>query len=436
MPKYLLETYGCQMNVADSELISGILKSCGWEPAQSAAEADLIIVNTCAVRERAADRVIGHVRSYRQLKRRGAGVRIALVGCLARYGGKKLAAEIPEVDLFLGPDAYRKIPELLAHDWSPQRFEIGLNSDETYEGLDPVRRAGANAWVSVMRGCDRLCAYCMVPFARGRERSLPLQAVLRAVGETVAEGFPSVTLLGQTVTSYRDGEHDFARLLGRVAGVEGLRRLRFLSPHPADFTTRLLATIARQPIICRHLHLPVQSGSNAVLSTMRRGYTREDYLALIREARETIAGLAVTTDIIVGFPGETREQFRETLDLMRAVRFDGAFMFAYSSRPGTRAARFLKDDLPESEKRRRLEEVIALQEEHSRERFGRLVGRTVEVLVEGPARHPAGHFFGKTDDFKNAVFSSRRGSEIDVGRIVLVRVLEATSHTLKGQQMC
>ncbi|MCK4413645.1 MAG: tRNA (N6-isopentenyl adenosine(37)-C2)-methylthiotransferase MiaB [Candidatus Eisenbacteria sp.] len=430
--RYHLEVYGCQMNVADGELIAGLLEREGWRRTAEATEADLIVVNTCAVRERAAERVIGRIQSLRSLKRKRPELRIALVGCLARYGGEDLAARLPEVDLFLGPDAYRQLPHLLRGDERGPAFALQSDRGETYEGLAPARGAGVNAWISIMRGCDRMCTYCMVPFARGREHSLPAEAVLTAAREAVAEGHPALTLLGQTVTSYRDGERDFAWLLEQLAGLPGVRRIRFLSPHPADFTARLLAVIAAHPQVCRHFHLPLQSGSDGILAAMRRGYTREAYLALVADARRLLPGIAITTDLIVGFPGETERDFEETLEVMGAVEFDQAFMFAYSPRPRTYAARKLADDVPAALKRARLEKMIALQEQHSRGAYTRLIGRIVEVMIEGPARTPPGHLFGRSDGFKDVIVADCEPAP-RVGEVVRVVVTGASSHTLLGR---
>jgi tRNA-2-methylthio-N6-dimethylallyladenosine synthase len=419
------------MNLADAELLAGILEAGGWSRAASPEAADAILVLTCAVREHAVERVIGHVRSLGPLKRRRPRLRLALVGCLAQFEPERLAARLPEVDLFVGPDAYRELPALLARA-ADRRVMTDVDARETYADV-PVRRGpGLNAWLTILRGCDRECAYCVVPFTRGRERSLPADRVEDAARRAVAEGFVSLTLLGQTVTSYRDGATDFAGLLERLGAVGGLRRLRFLAPHPADFTPRLLATIAGTPRIARHLHLPVQSGSDRILAAMRRGHTRDAYRELIRQARAAIPELGLSTDLMVGFPGESEDDFAQTLELMREVRFDQAFMFAYSARRGTHAARCLTDDVAPPVKRRRLTEMIALQEEHSRQRYGERVGRVVEVLVEGPARAPAGHWFGRTPDLKDTVLAPPR-PEPAIGASLPVRITAATSHTLRGE---
>ncbi len=433
--RFCIETYGCQMNLADSELISGLLTDHGWEATAAAGDADLIIVNTCSVRERATERVIGHVQSMHPLRRNRPGLRIVLAGCLPQHRGRVLAEQLPEVDIFIGPDNYRDLPALLAEPGRRPRFSLRPNRRETYDGLRPRRDGRGNAWVSVMRGCNRMCTYCAVPFARGRERSLPAGRVVQEVKDAVAAGFSAVTLLGQTVTSYRDGETGFADLLARVSAISGVRRVRFLSPHPADFDSGLLRVIGTRPRIARHLHLPLQSGSTRILEAMRRGYTRSSYRALVEEARALIPGLAVTTDIIVGFPGETEDDYRQTLDLMRSIRFDSAFLFAYSPRQRTYAERFLADDVPEPVKKQRLTEIIRLQEEHAWQRFRAFEGRRIPVLVEGSAKGESGCLFGRAPDDKATLFAPLPGAAPPLGHEVWVEIEEVSSHTLKGRQL-
>jgi tRNA-2-methylthio-N6-dimethylallyladenosine synthase len=446
MPRYCIETYGCQMNVADSELIAGILAGAAWEPASGPADADLIVVNTCSVRERAVDRVIGRVRSLAALKAHHPGLRIVVAGCVPQHLGAEFAALLPDVDLFIGPDAYRRLPDLLAPGGAAPaaagaagdparagRLALERDRQETYAGVPPARRGGVHAWVTVMRGCDRFCTYCAVPFGRGRERSLPAAAVVADVEQVAAEGFRAVTLLGQAVTSWRDGGRDFAWLIERLARVAGLAHLRFLAPHPADFTERLLESIASHPQPARHLHLPVQSGSDRILAAMRRGYTRADFLALVESARRIIPGVGITTDLLVGFPGETEDDYRQTLDLMNEVRFDSAFMFAYSPRARTYAARHLADDVEAQVKQARLAQVIELQERHSWERFSALVGARRPVLVEGRARGSERRCFGRCLDSKPVVIEPLPGQEPAPGDILEVEITRTTSHTLTGR---
>jgi len=301
--------------------------------------------------------------------------------------------------------------------------------------VPPIRRKGIHAWVTVMRGCDRFCTYCAVPFGRGRERSLPAQAVIASVEQAAAEGYRAVTLLGQAVTSWRDADRDFAWLIDRVASVSGLAHLRFLAPHPADFSPRLLETIARHPVAARHLHLPLQSGSDRILASMRRGYTRAAYLGVVRDARRILPGVAITTDLLVGFPGESEEDYQRTLELMDEVRFDSAFMFAYSPRAHTYAARVLADDVPASVKQQRLTQVIERQERHSAERFAALVGTRRQVLVEGRARGPGRLSFGRCLDFKPVVIEPPPDAEPAPGVLVEVEITRTTSHTLTGRQV-
>ncbi len=443
MKRYCIETYGCQMNVADSELIAGLLEAAGWRPASGPTDADLIVVNTCSVRERAVERITGRVNSLASLKAHNPRLRIVLAGCVPQHLGAELADALPDVDLFIGPDAYRRLPGLVddaravgGEGPAPaggRRMELRRDRDETYADLAPVRRKGVHAWVSIMRGCDRFCTYCAVPFGRGRERSLPAGVVEETVGRVLAEGYRAVTLLGQAVTSYRDHDHDFAWLLGRLCGLAGLRHLRFLAPHPTDVGPPLLERMASSPVIARHLHLPLQSGSNRVLAAMRRGYTRERYLEIVRLARRLVPEVGITTDLLVGFPGESEADFRETLALMDEVRFDGAFMFAYSPRKHTYAARFLEDDVAPAEKQRRLSEVIEVQERHALERFSAHVGQRRSVLVEGRARASDGCSFGRCDDFKPVIIELNAHPAPAPGERVDVEVTAATSHTLRGR---
>jgi tRNA-2-methylthio-N6-dimethylallyladenosine synthase len=432
MRHYCIETYGCQMNVADSELIAGILEDDGWVRATDAHGADLIVVNTCSVRERAADRVVGHVRSLAPLRRARPGLRIVVAGCLPQHLGERLAERLPDVDLFIGPDAYRRLPELVADPSREPHFALARDRGETYEDLSPLRAEGIHAYVSIMRGCDRACTYCAVPFGRGRERSLPAEAAIRATREAVESGFVAVTLLGQAVTSYREGERDFAALLEALAVIPGLCSLRFLAPHPGDVSVRLLEVMRRHPVIAHHLHLPLQAGSDRILTAMRRGYTAAEFVDLVARARRTLPEISITTDIIVGFPGESDEDYTRTVEVMETVRFDSAFTFAYSPREETYAQRFLADDVPPEVKQRRLSAVITLQERHSLERYQARIGTTQEVLVEGPAKGTPDRLFGRCSDMKAAVFSPGEAEEIRAGEIARVEITAASSHTLKG----
>jgi tRNA-2-methylthio-N6-dimethylallyladenosine synthase len=430
-PRIYIETYGCQMNEADTEMVSGLLGEAGWIVTPEAVVADVILLNTCAVRERAEERVAGRVKQLGLLKRYRPDLRIGLIGCMPKHLGGGLLTQLPEVDLLAGPDSYRRLGDLLAQvvrtDHGPL-VDLALDKAERYEGIDPARSGALHAWIPIMRGCDRFCTFCVVPLVRGREKSLPADELTTQIGRLAAAGTVAVTLLGQTVNSYHDGETDFAALLDRVARIVGLLRIRFTSPHPADFTPEVFDVMARHGNLCKHLHIPVQSGSDRVLAEMRRGHTRSQFLDLVGGIRRVLPEVSLTTDLMVGFPGETEEEFEATLSLMREVRFDGAFMFRYSPRPGTHAFRRQRDDVVDAEKARRLEAVIELQESISAERYARWIDREVEVLIEGASRKDSSRLRGKTDDFKTVILPAHGGEE--TGQLRRVRIARATSHTL------
>jgi len=425
-----IETYGCQMNEADSEVMAGILAEAGHCVVAAPEDADVILLNTCAVRDSAERRVIGRLAELNRMKRARPGVVLGVCGCMPKHLGRRLSEAAPYVDLLVGPDSYRRLPELVTAASAGPALDLGLDRGETYEGVRRLRGTGPGAWVTVMRGCDKFCTFCIVPYVRGRERSVPAREVVSQVEDLARRGFAEVTLLGQTVNSYRSGEVDFADLLRMVAAVPGIRRVRFTSPHPADFDPKLVETIAEVPEVCPHVHLPVQSGSDRVLERMRREYTSAEYLSLVDRLRSAVPGIAVTTDVLVGFPGETEEDHRATCDMMERVRFDSAFMFRYSPREGTYAHRKFADDVPDEEKKRRLAEVIAIQERISREVNEGIVGRRVEVLVEGRSKRRSDQLFGRTDTFKTAVFPDVGAG---AGSLVRVEVTAATSHTLIGR---
>ena len=425
-----IETYGCQMNVSDSEIMAGALKLAGYAETPDARQADVILVNTCAIREHAEERVIARLSQLNGYKTRRPEVVLGVCGCMSKHLSEKLVDRAPYVDLVVGPDSYRRLPDLIEALAGEPSLDVRLDRGETYEGIDPVRREGVNAWVTVERGCDRFCTFCIVPFVRGRERCVPAAEVVRQVEGLAREGFQEVTLLGQTVNAYRDGEVDFAGLLRRLCRVEGIARIRFTSPHPSEFTPRLIEAMAETPKVCRHVHLPVQSGSDRVLAVMRRDYTAGWYLDLVDRLRETMPGVALTTDIIVGFPGESEVDFEATLNLMARVRYDAAFTFMYSPREGTAAHRDLPDDVSREVKVRRLERAVAFQEGVSLAIHRGMVGRTVRVLVAGPSKRDPEQFYGKTEGFKTAVFP--RG-KVRPNTFVEVRVDGATSHTLLGE---
>jgi len=426
-----IETYGCQMNVADSDLMRGILGGEGYVTVDRAADADLILVNTCAVREKAEERVLARAEELRAEKRRRPGTVLAITGCMAEHLKEKLAERAPWVDLVAGPASYRRLPVLvdrarLAED---PLVDVRLDRRETYEGLPMPGPDGVAGFVTIQRGCDKFCTFCVVPLTRGRERATPPREVLRQVRALAARGAREVTLLGQTVNSYRHEEAGFADLLRAVAAVDGIERVRFTSPYPIDFSPEVVAAIAAEPKVCKHVHLPLQSGSDRVLDRMRRGYRLAEFLEIVRALRDAVPGIALTTDLLVGFSGETEEDHRDTLQAMEAIGFDGAFTFAYSERDGTHAARRLPDDVSADEKRRRLREVIDLQERISAARNAAHVGRVERVLLHGVARRGGDQLIGRTDGFR-AVLVPR--GELAIGDFVDVAIERATSATLFG----
>ena len=379
-----IETYGCQMNVADSELMFGLLGREGYVRTEQPAEADVMLVNTCTVRDNAEQRVIGRVGELQRYKRAG-GV-LGVVGCMAQRLGPALLEQVPRVDLVVGPDAYRNLPQLIGLAESGERVtDTEFRSWEHYEDVPPVREKGPTAFVTVQRGCDYRCTFCIVPYTRGPERSRRLSEVVREVEQLAGQGTSEVTLLGQTVNAYHDGRHGFAELLRAVGAVAGIRRLRFTSPYPTDFTPGVMEAMAATDAVCEHVHLPVQSGSNAVLKRMVRRYTRERYLEVVAALRAAIPGITFSTDIIVGFPGETEVQFRETLSLVTEADFDDAYTFKYSVRDGTPAVR-LHDHVPDEVGSERLARLIEVVRGNARRKSLARVGQVQEVLVERRAK--------------------------------------------------
>ena len=383
-PSFFIETYGCQMNAADSQLMAGVLLREGFEPAASPDTADVVIVNTCAIRDRAEQRVIGRVGELKRSKRPGDV--LGVVGCMAQRLGERLLERAPHVDFVAGPDAYRDLPSLVRRARDGERAsDTALRSTEHYEDIVPVRETAASAWITVQRGCDYRCTFCIVPMTRGGERSRRLADVVREAEALAERGVSEVTLLGQTVNSYFDGAHDFADLLRGVGAVRGIRRLRFTSPHPNDFSDRVVAAMAEVEAVCEHVHLPAQSGSSTVLKRMLRRYTRDEYLRVVERLRAAIPGLALTTDFIVGFPGETDADFDATLGLVAEVGFDEAYTFRFSPREGTPATR-LDGEVRDEVAAERLERLIVAVRGIARARNAALVGTTHEVLVEQVAR--------------------------------------------------
>lgn len=435
--KIYIETYGCQMNVGDSEVIFSILGKEGYERTESMDDADVILANTCSVRDNAEQRIWGRIEVFHKQKEKRSGVVVGIVGCMAERLKDKLL-DTHKVDLVAGPDSYRTLPTLL-RDIAPDKPQINvmLSHEETYADIVPVRtdRNGVSAFISIMRGCNNVCSYCVVPYTRGAERSRDPQTIVDEARDVFSKGYKEVTLLGQNVDSYNwkpaEGEGcDFPKLLEMVARISPELRVRFATNHPKDISDELIKTMARYDNICNHIHLPVQSGSDRLLEKMRRRYTAEWYLERVAMIREVLPGCGITTDVIAGFCSETEEDHQQTLELFRKVGFDYAYMFYYSERPGTLAARHYPDDVPLDVKTRRLNEIIALQSELSLKSNQNDIGKTFRVLVEGPSKKNPEELCGRSGSNKMCVFP---GKGHKAGDYVDVKVLSCTSATLIGK---
>jgi tRNA-2-methylthio-N6-dimethylallyladenosine synthase len=426
-PRVYLETYGCQMNVADSQTVSAVLRRAGYVTADGIDDADVVLLNTCAIREHAEEKVLHRLRELARLKQSRPEVKLGLLGCMAQHNRVAIMEKAAFLDVVAGPDSYRRLPEMIASAGFDAAIDVRLDRAETYADITPDYGGGVRAYVTAMRGCDKFCAFCVVPYVRGRERSIPPPDLMREIGELAARGVKEVVLLGQTVNAYRFGETDFGALLRMIASIDGIERIRFTSPHPSDMSESIIEAMGTEPKVQPHIHLPLQSGSDRILSAMERGYTVAEYLELVGRVRATIPQVAISTDIIVGFHGERESDFAATIAIMREVGYDAAFMFKYSVREHTRAFR-LGDSVSEEEKGRRLIELIAIQEESSLARNRAMVGREFPVLVEGPARRGGGMLAGKTPQFKTAIFAGVEG--IGAGDTVKVRVDSATGHSL------
>lgn len=424
-----VETYGCQMNLADTEVVLSILTTAGYGQTSNLREADVVLVNTCAVRENAEQRVFGRLGDFKRYKKENPGMVIGVLGCMAERLRKDLMQSESHVDLVVGPDEYRRIPEMVEEAISGHRgIAVQLSRVENYDDILPLRTEGISAWISVMRGCDKFCTFCVVPFTRGRERSRSLESVTREVEHLAARGFREVTLLGQNVNSYHDGNSDFADLMAAVARLDRTIRVRFTTSHPQDMSEKLIRTIAENENICSYIHLPVQSGSDRILELMNRSYTREQYLSLVRTIRSGIPGVSLSTDFIAGFPTETEDDHRQTLDVIREVDFDGAFTFKYSPRENTKAWH-MGDDVPEDLKIERLNQIIDLQRSISLRRNQEMIGRDVEILVEEESTKSASDLCGRTDTNKMVVFP--KGTS-QIGQYVTIHIDRANSATLFG----
>lgn len=434
--RLFIETYGCQMNVADSEVVASVMEMAGYSQADNIEQADAVLLNTCSIRDNAEQKIVSRLTMLAAMRRKRKGHRliVGVIGCMAERVKDTLINDY-EVDLVAGPDSYLDLPNLFAAVEAGERaINVELSTTETYRDIIPARITGniVSGYISIMRGCNNFCSYCIVPYTRGRERSREAASILNELADLQAKGFKEVTLLGQNVNSYRyeSPEGDvvtFARLLAMVAEAAPEMRVRFTTSHPKDMSDEIIDTIARYPNICNHIHLPVQSGSNAVLKAMNRHYTREWYLDRIQAIRRAIPDCGISTDMFTGFHDESEEDFQETLSLMREVGFDAAFMFKYSERPGTMASRHLPDNIAEDVKIERLNRMIALQNELSLESNRRDIGKTFDVLVEGVSKRSKEQFVGRNQQNKTVVFP--RGNH-RIGDIVNVKVVDASSATL------
>ncbi|MEE0948660.1 MAG: tRNA (N6-isopentenyl adenosine(37)-C2)-methylthiotransferase MiaB [Bacteroidales bacterium] len=436
MKNVYIETYGCQMNQSDSEVVGAIVKSAGYDLTNDLYEADIIFVNTCSIRENAELRVKKRLIEFDSLRKKKNWLKIGVLGCMAERLQTQLVEEC-KVDLVVGPDAYRDIPELLSQSNKQAGISVELSTEETYADIVPVKldTNGVTAFISIMRGCENFCSYCVVPYTRGRERSRDPQTIVAEARDLFSKGYREVTLLGQNVNSYiwnkgKEDEINFAKLMAMVAQVSPLLRIRFSTSHPKDISQELLDTIAKYENICNFIHLPLQSGSTRMLQLMNRKYTREDYMAKITAIKNTIKDCGIATDIIAGFCSETLEDHNDTLEMMRWVGYDSAYMFNYSQRSNTLAAKKYPDDIPYEEKTRRLEEIIELQRDLSLQSNRKDVGKEFEVLVEGQSKRNDKQLFGRTSQNKVVIFDCK---DFKPGDYVKVKIVDCTSATLFGE---
>lgn len=437
-PQVHIETFGCQMNESDSELVRSMLKREGFIFTDDRERADVVLVNTCAIRENAHKKIYAHLSELKTLKKQRPLV-VGVLGCMAQNLKSDLAEKEPLIDVLAGPDAYRQLPSLLTTALEAQEqglaqkgFALDLSEYETYEGIMPDRNSGVNAWITVMRGCDNFCSFCVVPYTRGRERSRDPESILREARDASARGFRQITLLGQNVNSYRHGEWDFAGLISAVADTPGIDRIRFTSPHPKDFPPALIEAVATHPKVCKHIHLPLQAGSDRILELMGRTYTGTDYLALVDRIRTTIPDVVLTTDIICGFCSESDGDFQATHRMVEQVQFDSAYIFKYSERKHTIAARKYADDVPDQVKGMRIAQLIDTQRRITLERNRRYIGKAMEILVERDATRSSTQGMGKTDGNITVVWD--KGTDhFQPGTFTTKHIFDASAATLYGE---
>ncbi len=428
--KVYLETYGCQMNEYDTELVRAILIKTGFTEVDCAEKADVVLLNTCSVRENAHNRVLGRLQILDQM-REDRELTVGVLGCMAQSLKMDLLEMNVTIEIIAGPDSYRNLPRMIIESRESGHLETSfdLSEFETYDDIYPIRKEGVNAWIAVMRGCDNFCTFCAVPYARGRERSRSIESIVDETKALVNEGFTQVTLLGQNVNSYGHDGRKFDELIGAVAEIPEIRRVRFISPHPKDFPDELLQVMKSHPQICKHIHLPLQAGSDRVLKMMNRKYTAVEFRALVSKICEILPEIVLTTDIITGFPTETREEFEETVKILREIKFDSAFIFNYSERQNTVAKRRWPDDVPADEKKYRIVLLNEIQEKISLERNKRHIGQIHEILIEGPSRKRSSEWAGRTDGNKTVIFPH---SSEKIGDYINVKISDATANTLKG----
>jgi tRNA-2-methylthio-N6-dimethylallyladenosine synthase len=430
---YLIETYGCQMNVADSELVEGILNKIGMQKTTVVDDADAIFLNTCAIRENAESKIHSRLGNLYKLKLNKPELIIGVLGCMAQNLKDDLLKNKPYVDIILGPDSYRNIPMLInRHNLDKKSIvDTKLSRFEVYENMFPKRGDTFNAWVSIMRGCDKFCTFCIVPFTRGRERSRSIDSIVQEIQRAVSDGFAEITLLGQNVNSYNFEEKDFADLLLEVSNIDGVKRIRYTSPHPQDINEKLLEVMASRENICNYIHFPLQSGSNKILEKMNRTYSKEHFIYMVKKIREIIPNCGLSTDIIVGFPGETDDDFRDTLQVMNEVKFNSAFTFKYSPRPYTKAAQF-SDQIEETIKKERLDELIKLQKKHTLEHNLAKIGTFQKILIEKESKKSINHWAGRTDSNEWVIVDKNNNNIKD---IIPVEITNATGVILHGKQI-
>ncbi len=431
MKTYYIETYGCQMNVADSELVAGLLKKSGYKETKSEIDASAIFLNTCAIREHAEDKIHSRLGTLRKLKKERPDVLIGILGCMAQHVKDDILHNKSYVDFVLGPDSYRRLPDLLKRQEYTRDsiVDTRLSRFEVYEDLFPSRKEGINAWVSIMRGCDKFCTFCIVPFTRGRERSRNLTSIIKEVKQAVNLGFLEITLLGQNVNSYQSNKIRFPELLDSVSQIKGVKRIRFTSPHPKDIDDQMLFIMRDKSNICNSVHLPLQAGSDRILKRMNRTYTKSEFISLAKRIRNVLPDCSLSTDIIAGFPGETDKDFEETLDVMEQIKFDSAFTFKYSQRPGTKATEY-SDHVHKKVKDKRLQELIDVQQRHTLKRNQETIGKRVKVLVEKNSKKSKNFWAGRTDNNKWVLFPKE---ETQIGDFVNVRIVDARGISLFGE---